>query len=206
MWSCSDEALADRLLARARDGEEGARGELLEGFREYLEVLARGSIGARLHSKVDAADLVQETFLEAHRNFDLFRGEGRGAFVAWLRGILFAKLSNLLRRFLGTQGRDVRREEGLQPPQDGSSSPFGGGLAAPESTPSRVACRKEEAMQLTQALAALPDDYREVILLRHVDELSYPEIAERMQRSQASVQKLWVRALARLRQSIGDSV
>src|SRR5438105_7698834 len=99
-----------RLLLEARDGDAAKLGRLLEVYRRYLALLARVQIGKRLQGKVDASDIVQETFLDAHRNFAGFRGGSEGEFVQWLRQILAGNLTDLLRRYLGTQGRDVRLE------------------------------------------------------------------------------------------------
>src|SRR5579872_3033397 len=88
------------LLVEARQGGDAARGALLETYRNYLELLARIEIGRRLQTKVDAADLVQETFLEAHRNFAMFRGQEEEEFAAWLRGIMAARIANLVRHFV----------------------------------------------------------------------------------------------------------
>src|SRR5436305_11172087 len=95
------------LLQATRAGDAASLGRLLELYRRYLTLLARLQIGQRLQGKVDASDLVQETFLEAHRNFARFEGASEGQLVAWLRQILAARLGDLLRRYLGTQGRDV---------------------------------------------------------------------------------------------------
>src|SRR5580704_356719 len=118
------------LLDRALQGAEGVRGALLETYRNYLELLARIEIGRRLQTKVDADDLVQETFLEAHRNFGLFRGHEEAEFVSWLRAILATRIADLLRRFVGTQGRDIRRERDLQIDLDHSSRALDRGLIA----------------------------------------------------------------------------
>lgn len=189
-----------RLLSLAREGVEASRGELLEGYRAYLELLARVEIGRRLQNKVDTADVVQETFLEAHRNFGRFRGTTEGEFIAWLRGILAARIANLVRHYVGTQGRDIRREQALEIDLDQSSRAIDRGLAVLQSTPSQQVVRREQGLLLAEALAQLSTDYREVIVLRHLEELSFPDVAERMGRSLDSVQKLWVRGLARLRQ------
>ncbi|MFN0053821.1 MAG: sigma-70 family RNA polymerase sigma factor [Planctomycetales bacterium] len=188
------------LLEAARSGDEAARGELLEKFRHYLELLARIEIGHRLQTKVDAGDLVQETFLEAHRNFAHFRGGEEGEFIAWLREILGARIANLVRHYVGTQGRDVRRERGLRVDFDQSSRAYDRGLVALQSSPSQQLARHELRVMFADTMARLPDEYREVIVLRHFEELPFGEVAERMQRSVDSVQKLWVRGLARLRQ------
>jgi RNA polymerase sigma-70 factor (ECF subfamily) len=192
------------LLAAARAGDGAALGRLLELYGRYLTLLARLQVGRRLQGKVDPADVVQDTFLEAHRNFALFRGGSEAEFVGWLRQILAARLANLVRHYLGTKGRDVRLERELAGELDRSSQALGRGLAAPHSTPSQQAARREQAVLLADALGRLPDDYRDVILLRHLEGLPFAEVAGRMGRSVDAVQKLWVRALARLRRVLGE--
>lgn len=192
------------LLSEARAGSDAARGSLLEQYRVYLELLARVELGRRLQTKVDAADLVQETFLEAHRNFALFRGQSEAEFVAWLREILAGRICNLLRRYLGTKGRDLRREQPWNVDLDQSSRALDRGFFALQSTPSQHAARREQGVLLAEALARLPADYRETVVLRHFEELTFPEIADRMGRSVDSVQKLWVRALASLKQQMRE--
>lgn len=194
----------DALILRAQQGDESARGALLETYRNYLELLARVEIGRRLQNKLDTSDLVQETFLEGHRNFSLFRGCSEAEFVSWLRGILAAKVCNMVRRYLGTQGRDVRREQGLEINLDQSSRMLDRGLFAQGSSPSHQVVRREQGVLLAEALAQLPEDYRDVLVLRHLEELPFPEVAQRMNRSTDSVQKLWVRGLAKLRELLKE--
>ncbi|HEY8504102.1 MAG TPA: sigma-70 family RNA polymerase sigma factor [Gemmataceae bacterium] len=195
----------ENLLQAARVGDPTTLGQLLELYRRYLALLARVQIGQRLQGKVDASDLVQETFLEAHRNFARFRGTSEAQLVRWLREILAAKLADLLRRYLGTQGRDVRLEREIAEGFDRSSVMLGCGLVAAQSSPSQQAARREQAVLLADALDKLPEDYREAIVLRNLEGLTFPEVAKRMGRSLDSVEKLWLRALARLRQTLGDS-
>lgn len=201
----SHDVSAARLLLLARTGDAQARGALLEGYRPYLELLVRLEIGRRLQTKVDTADIVQETLLAAHDHLAEFRGSSANEFVAWLRSILSAKLSNLVRHYVATQGRDVRREQGLEINLDQTSRLIDRGLQAVDSTPSQQVMRHEQGVLLAAALAQLPDDYREVVVLRHLEELTFPQVAERMGRSVDSVQKLWVRALARLRSLMKDN-
>lgn len=193
------------LLVAARAGDENAVGSLLEHYRNYLRVLARVEIGRRLQAKLDASDLVQETFTEAHRNFSHFRGQQEPQFLAWLRQILAAKAANLVRHYLGTQGRDVRLEQELDVGLDHTSRVLGQQLAASITSPSQEAAQREQAVLLANALGRLSDDYREVILLRNLEGLTFPEVARRMERSQDSVEKLWLRALARLRHVFGEA-
>jgi RNA polymerase sigma-70 factor (ECF subfamily) len=193
----------EQLIALARSGEGAALGQLLELYRGYLSLLARLQIGRRLQGKVDAADLVQDTFLEAHRHFGMFRGSVEAELVAWLRQILVGLLANLVRRYCGTQRRNVTLERELAEELNRSSAVLDRGLAAPHSTPSQRAARREQSVLLADALERLSPDYREVIILRHLEGLSFTEIAERMDRSVDSVKNLWARALAQLRRSLG---
>jgi RNA polymerase sigma-70 factor (ECF subfamily) len=194
----------EQIIQEARTGGDAALGPLLELYRNYLRLLARLEIGRRLQGKVDASDLVQETFLEAHRNFRLFQGTDEPQFACWLRQILAAKVANLVRHYVGTQARDVRLEQGLEANMENSSRMLGQQLAASLTSPSLQAARREQAVLLANALEQLPEHYREVIILRHLEELTFPEVARRMGRTQDSVEKLWLRALVRLREVFGE--
>ena len=194
----------EELLGLARAGSVSALGNLLELYRGYLALLARLHIGRRLQGKFDAADLVQDTFLEAHRHFPEFRGTVEAELVCWLRQIMAGRLGNLVKRYLGTQRRDVRLERELADDLDRSSRALEQNLAVPQSTPSAGVARREQAVLLADALAKLPDDYREVIILHHLEELTFPEVAGRMGRTVDSVKNLWARALTQLRRLIGS--
>jgi RNA polymerase sigma-70 factor (ECF subfamily) len=194
----------EALLAGARTGADGALGRLLERYRAYLTLLAGLQVGRRLQGKVDPSDLVQETFLEAARHFAQFRGETEPELAAWLRQILASCVAHLVRRYCGTQARDVRLERVLADELDQSSLAIDRALIAEQSTPSQGASRREEAVLLADALAQLPDDYRTVLVLRHLEDLTFLQVAERMGKSLDSVHKLWMRGLARLKQVMGE--
>jgi RNA polymerase sigma-70 factor (ECF subfamily) len=195
---------ASDLIRQARGGTTDALGQLLARYGNYLGLLARVEVGRRLQGKIDPADLVQETFLEAHRHFPGFRGQSEPEVAAWLRQIMAGVLSNLLRRYLGTQGRDLRLERELAGELDRSSQALDRGLADPGPTPSKLAVGRERVVLLADALGRLPDDYREAIILRNLEELPFAEVARRMNRSEDAVQKLWVRALAKLRAALDE--
>jgi len=191
------------LLFLAQGGDLAALEKLFRRYQRYLRSLAAIQVGRRLQGKADPSDLVQETCLEAHRHFKLFRGQTPAEFVAWLRSILAGLIANHIRRHLGTKRRDIRLERGLTLELEASALldrelPDGG------SSPSERVIRKESTQSLTEALGRLPADYREVIVMRNYENLSFPAIAARMQRTVDSVQKLWIRALAQLRQAIKD--
>src|SRR5262249_24858573 len=140
----------------ARAGGAAPLGRLLEQYRRYLSLLARVQIGERLQSKVDASDLVQETFLDAHRTFPQFQGTSEGQLLRWLKQILAGKLAELLRRYLGTNRRDVRLERDIEDAFDRSSMLLDRGLVAEQSSPSQQAVRREQAVLLANALGELP--------------------------------------------------
>jgi RNA polymerase sigma-70 factor (ECF subfamily) len=193
----------EQLLARARREGGAAVGQLLELYRNYLALLARAQIGRHLRGRVDPSDAVQEAFLAAHRGFAGFRGGTEAELVAWLRQVLASRLADLVRHHLGARRRDARLEQGLADELEQSSQALGGGLVDRQPSPSQQAARRERAVLLADALKALPADYAEVIVLRHLEGLSFPEVAGRMGRSKGSVEKLWVRALVQLRRALG---
>ncbi len=194
----------EELLQAARTGDGQALGQLLELYRNYLRLLARLEVGRRLQGKADPSDLVQEAFLAAHRAFVQFRGTTEGELMEWLRQILASKLVDLARRYLGSRRRDVRLERQLADELNTSSRALGASLAASGSCPSERLMRRERAVLLADAIKALPADYGEVIILRHLEGLPLAEVAARMGRSVDSVKKLWVRGIARLRQGLAE--
>jgi len=188
----------EKILKRAKEGDSAALGELLENFRNYLLFLARLQIDPRICGKLDAADIVQDTYLEAYQAFHQFRGENEVSFLAWLRQILATTLAASVRYYIGTKRRDVRMEREICFKVD-QSSVFWNQLVSNISTPSLKVSRKEMETQLAEAMGKLPAHYRKVLRLRHSENLPFQEIADQMGRSLDSVQKIWVRALAQLR-------
>ena len=201
----ASELRASVLLEQARAGDREVLGRLLDGYRPYLMLLARIQIGRRLQGKVDASDAVQEAFLGAHRDFGQLHGDSEREFVAWLRQVLASVLANLVRHFHGTKRRNLRLEQQLAAELEHSSAALDQPLAAPHSSPSRQAETREQGMLLAAALERLPRDDRELLVLRHLEGLSFPEVARRLGRTLDSVKKRWPRVLVRLRQEFeGD--
>jgi RNA polymerase sigma-70 factor (ECF subfamily) len=174
----------------------------LERYRSWLGLLARLQVDARFRAKFDASDIVQQTLLEAVRGWPKFRGQTEAELAAWLRQILAHVLLHEMRRYGGTQRRELGREISLEEALAESSHRLGAAMEAPGSSPSERASRYELELRLADALARLPSDYAEVILLRNVEALSHEEVARRMGRGVGAVRMLWVRALARLRQEL----
>jgi RNA polymerase sigma-70 factor (ECF subfamily) len=192
------------LLERACAGDEAARGRLLEAYRSYLTFLARVQLGRRLQGKVDPSDVVQEAFLEAHRDFRQFQGQTEAELLAWLRRVLATSLADQVRRYRGTRRRDLRLERRLAAELDQSSHALERGLLAPDSSPSHRAERREAGLRLAAAIEHLPADYRDVLVLRHFQGLAFPEIARRLGKTLDSVKNAWLRGLAQLRRKLED--
>jgi len=192
------------LLQCARRGNVVALGKLLDHYRNYLRVLARLRLGTRLRTKLDCSDVVQETCLKACEKFGQFRGQTEEELSAWLRQILATTLANMIRHHHAGR-RDLRLEEKLAEELNASSQALGQVISGKEKSPSQQAGRREQVVLLANALESLPEHYRQVLLLRHLKGQSFPQIAREMKRTVGSVEKLWVRALASLRETLGET-
>jgi RNA polymerase sigma-70 factor, ECF subfamily len=191
------------LMAQARDGDEAALGQLLDLYRNYLRLVARTLIGQALRVRLDASDLVQETFLRAHRDFAGFLGSTEPELTVWLRQILVRTLANQARHHR-RQRRDYHRDEPLEVLLECSSSGVQRALAAPLSSPSSLVSRREQAVLLADALEKLPADYREVFLMRNLEHIPFEEIAARMGRSAGAARMLWTRTIKKLSQMLEE--
>jgi RNA polymerase sigma-70 factor (ECF subfamily) len=177
----------------------------LARFRPWLVLLARTQLAGRLGAKLDASDVAQQALLEACRALPQFRGSTEAELIAWLRAILAGVLGDVFRRYHGTQARDPAREVSLEAELDASSRRLGELLADTGPSPSAEAARHEQGVLLADALSRLPDDYREVIVLRNLEGLSHEEVAARMGRAVGAVRMLWLRALSCLRHELGQA-
>ena len=195
---------ASELLDQARRGDREALGRLLEAQRPALHRLAERQLGGRVAVRVDASDVIQQTFLEAHRSFERFAGRGARELAAWLQGILGHKVAGAVRDHALLQKRDVRRDRSLD------DSAGGAGLLKQQldaglSTPSQKAIRGEEARRLSEALTLLPDDQREAVRLRHLEGRALADIARHLGRTQAATAGLIKRGMQALRRQLHKS-
>ena len=202
----TEERKVAELICRARQGEAECREELFALCRSYLGFAARAQLESWLKVKVDASDVVQQTMLEAHRDFERFRGDSEPQLLAWLRRILLHNVADFVRHFRGTAKRQVRREVPFGNPAE-SSRFFGAPEpVAPGATPSQELVRRDNELRLVAALEKLAPDYQEVILLRNLQRLPFNEVAEKMGRSRPAVQMLWKRAIDKLREVMGGEL
>jgi RNA polymerase sigma-70 factor, ECF subfamily len=191
------------LVEGARGGDAECREQLFALCRSYLGFVARSQVETWLRRKVDASDLVQETMLEACRDFDRFEGRSEKEWLAWLRRILDHNAADFVRRYRSTAKRAAGREVPFRDPAD-SQSPGAAEPAAPQPTPSQEFLQLDTELRVTAALSQLPTDYQEVIVLRNLQRLSFNEVAERMNRSRPAVQMLWMRAIRKLQESLAE--
>lgn len=188
----------DRWIEEAQEGNGGgeAMGRAMEACRQDLMRMAERDLGDDLRSKVGASDLVQETFLEAHRDFEGFQGHTEEELRAWLRRILRNNLANHAEQFRQTAKRRLDREVSLD---NSAIGPLKEGLKAEITSPSELVFQSERAAALRRALERLPERYRQVIEWRHRQRCSFQEIGRRLDGSADAARKLWARALQRLR-------
>jgi RNA polymerase sigma-70 factor, ECF subfamily len=197
------DATPEFLLAQARAGDAAALGQLFELYRNYLRLIARPMIEGALKLKLDASDLVQETFLKAHRQFADFAGRDEPELMAWLRRILVRTLADQA-RYHRSRARNVRRQVSLEALLEQAGGAAQQALADSLPSPSSMAVRRERAVLLADALEKLPADYREVFVLRNIEHIPFNEIATRLGRSPGATRVLWTRAMQRLSQLLEE--
>ena len=183
-------------LAAARAGSREALGQLLDACRGFLVLIARQELDSDLRAKGSPSDLVQETFVEAQRDFVKFRGQSEPEVLAWLRQLLLNNLRDFTRRYQCAEKREVDREVSI----DAVDATGGLGLLfiSDSASPSEKVIRREKVDIVQQALRRLPDDQRRVLLLRYQEARSFEEIGTLMERSGNAARKLWLRALERM--------
>ena len=164
--------------------------------------MARLQLDSRWDRKFDASDILQQTLLEAWKGEAAFQGNTSAQRIAWLRTILGRVIGREVRKYDGTQKRDPGRELSLQRSIDQSSILLDHMLPADTDSPSLDADNREQQTIIADVLESLPEDYREVIVLRNLRGLPHAEIATKLERSESAVRMLWLRALEELRSRV----
>jgi len=172
----------------------------LEDYRDYLHLLARLQLDARLQGKLDPSDVVQQTLAKAHQNRDQFRGRTAAEQAAWLRRILANNLVDAARKYQ----REVAVEFALEHAVHESSARLEAWLAAEQSSPSERVGHEEQLLRLAAALARLPDDQRVVVELHHLKQDAVADIARRLGKTEAAVAGLLRRGLKKLRELLHE--
>jgi RNA polymerase sigma-70 factor, ECF subfamily len=204
----SGELSETELLARAADGDSAAWGALLSAHQQRLARMVAFRMDPRLRGRLDADDLVQEAFVEAseHRG-DYFRTPSATLFL-WLRGVVIHKLLELHRHHLGTRMRDAKRDRALDASPGNSSDETSAALCAQLTAgltrPSVAAVRNEVRTRLAEALDQMDPTDREVLALRHFEQLSNLEAAQLLGIQERATAKRYLRALERLKQILSE--
>ena len=169
-----------------------------EPYRSYLEVLARVHLDPRLRGKLDPADVVQQALLRAYAAWPGLKDPDPPVLLAWLRRILARTLADVVKHY-DRDKRAVGLERSLEADLDRSASGLAGWLAADQTSPSQAAERNEELLRLADALAALPEPQREVVVLKHLRGWTLQRIADHLGRTVPAVASLLRRGLEELR-------
>jgi RNA polymerase sigma-70 factor, ECF subfamily len=197
---------SEGLLRRAAVGDVAAWGALLAAHQDRLWRMIAFRMDPRLRGRVDALDVIQDAFVEAsaHRS-DYFR-PSTGPLFLWLRTIVVNKLLEVHRHHLGTRMRDAKRDLPLAAPrwQEDTSSALCAHLTAGVTSPSAAAARDEVRTRLADALARIDPIDREVLALRHFEQLSNAEAAQVLGIHEYAAAKRHLRALRRLREMLAD--
>lgn len=206
MWPDAD-ATQD-LLARAGRGESTAIDELLASHREPLRRAVAARIDPALARRVDASDVVQDVLIEAHRRLSEYLKNPTMPFGLWLRHIAKDRMIDAHRFHRQAQRRSLDREQTTAAPAwaDASSIHLLADLLDPEKTPASAAIQQELGRKLDAALTTLEPGDQEIILLRHRDQLSNQDVAQRYGLTEAAASMRYLRALRRLRTAlVGDA-
>jgi RNA polymerase sigma-70 factor, ECF subfamily len=195
-----DSAETCALLDRVQRGDEQARDALLARHRPDLRSFVEVHLDPRLRARIDPSDVVQDGQMEAARRLGDYLSRRPMPFRLWLRKTVYQRLLNLRRDHLRKR-RSVRREVALP---DRSSLLAAGPLLRGQSSPSQRAVAREVAEGVSRAVAALSDADREVLLMRHADELPYDEIACLLDIDAAAARKRYGRALIRLQRGLTE--
>jgi RNA polymerase sigma-70 factor (ECF subfamily) len=200
-WMSSTEVRTNDRLDRVRLGDETALAELFSQERDRLWRMVQARLDRRLRGRVDPDDILQEAYLDATRRIAHFANEPTMSFFLWLRLIVGQTLIDVHRRHLDAAMRDAGRDISIARggPPGASSASLAGQLVAHLTSPSHAAMRAEMEAQLALAIDHLEPIDREVLVLRHFEELTNGEVAETLGIQVKAASIRYVRAVARLK-------
>jgi RNA polymerase sigma-70 factor (ECF subfamily) len=190
-----------RLVRRAAGGDAAAAGEALVRHRARLRRMVEARLDRRIRGRVDPSDVLQDGFADAVAKFPGYLADPRLPLFLWLRLIVGERLSKVHRDHLGARLRDAAREVSLYrgPMPAASSAALAAHLLGKETSPTQAAVRAERLLRLQEALNALDPLDREILSLRHFEELTHAEAARALDIGEAAAAKRYIRALKRLK-------
>jgi RNA polymerase sigma-70 factor (ECF subfamily) len=201
-----EHSVTQNLLAEAKGGDRSAVNRLLERHRTSLRKLIQLRLDRKVAQRVDASDIVQDVLLEANSRLQEYLCNPRMPFHLWLRQLAQDRMIDMHRRHRGAQRRSLDRERSLASPQFADQSGFDlmGQLADHELTPAAASIRKELETRFLTALEQLEDEDRDILLMRHFEQLGNSEVAEALGLSTAAAGMRHLRALRKLRAILGE--
>ena len=197
----------EQLVQRALSGDQQALAELFERYRERLRRMVLLRLDARVRARFDPSDVVQEAFVEIARRFPSYGEDPAIPLFLWMRMVTGDRLAHLHRMHLGAEKRDAARESPVHGARfpEASSVYLASQLAGQFTSVDRGLKQEEVRAKLSEALSAMDDHDREIIAMRHFEELSTAEIAASLDLTRSGVLKRYTRAIRRLGQAINAS-
>jgi RNA polymerase sigma-70 factor, ECF subfamily len=194
------------LIERARAGEREALNSLFARHRDRLRRMVEIRLDPRLQARLDASDVVQDAYLEVAERLEEYLRNPKLPLFLWLRLVVGERLQKLHRHHLGAQMRDANREvslyRGALPPT--SSAALAAQLVGKQTSPTQAAVRAERILRLQEALNTLDPTDREILSLRHFEELTAAESAQVLGIEESAAAKRYFRALRRLKQILAN--
>lgn len=187
-----------------QSGDEDKVAEVFSVYEEKLQRMVRFRLDRRLYGRVDTADVMQDVWLESSRRITDYTSNPAVPFFVWLRQIAWQIIIDLHRRHLGAQKRNVAQEISLARSGCDTSISIAAQLVGDVTSPSQVAIREERLGRLREALESMDEIDREVLALRHFEELSNNEVAEILGLQKTAASNRYVRALKRLKAILED--
>jgi RNA polymerase sigma-70 factor (ECF subfamily) len=194
------------LIERARAGDAQALNEIFARHRDRLRRMVELRLDRRLQARVDASDVIQDAYLEIATRLPEYLGNPELPLFLWLRLVVGERLATLHRHHLGTQMRDAGREVSLyrEALPAASSAALAAQLLGKHTSPTQAAVRAERMLRIQEALNTLDPLDREVLTLRHFEQLTRAETAQVLGIAEAAAAKRYIRALKRLKDLLAD--
>jgi RNA polymerase sigma-70 factor (ECF subfamily) len=205
MWPESEKT--HELLLGAKEGDASAINQLLERHRDAVHRLVQMRLDARIQRRLDVSDVVQDVFVEANRRLADYVAQGQAMpFHLWLRQIAKDRIIDAHRRHRASAKRSVDREQAMVMPagMDRSSIELAAQIVDPELTPAAAATQHEMAQRVEAAVAQLPDQDAEIIIMRHYEHLTNQEIAQALQLTEPAASMRYLRAVRKLRETLAE--
>ena len=204
MWPQSDQT--QELIDAAKDGNDDAAERLLDRHRVALRRMIEMRLDRRIQQRVDASDIVQEVLIEANRRLQRYLDDPAMPFHLWLRQMARDRIIDAHRRHRVSGKRSVDREQAMLAPaaMDRSTLELAGQLCDPEMTPAAAATMQELQRRFEAALETMDDRDREIVLMRHFEQLSNQDVAKALELTEPAASMRYLRAIRRLRKLLSE--